>query len=265
MGLLGTFPFGQQVERVVQIVRGPKRVFILGVYASAVYARWLAEDDSTLVNAVPVASEPEVFWRGDGSADIVASIPVPPGAGRLVGADEHLNGASGAALDELFLAPLGLTRPDAWLCDLVPYSCRNDKQAAAIVRAYDPRITEFDLPAFDWPTLPKVLADPTRRAEIAAELTEASPDLLITLGDQPLRWFTSHFGSKGRLASYGESKQEYGRVHELRLGRRTMMLMPLAHPRQVARLGSYSAEWGGLHEYWASRVAPNVLLDTNPS
>jgi hypothetical protein len=126
---IGTFPFGQAVETLVQRDRGPKRVFVLGVYASAVHARWLAEDGSTLVTALAVASEPEIFWRGEGAEEIIAGIPVPAGAGRLEPTAENLNGPSGMALDAEFLEPLGLSRSDAWLCDLVPYSCKNDRQA----------------------------------------------------------------------------------------------------------------------------------------
>ena len=257
-----TFPFGQPIERVVQTDRRPKRVFVLGVYASAVHARWLAEDGSTLIEAVAVASEPEVFWRGDGAEAIVSGMELPAGAGHLTPAGENLNGPSGIALDELFLSPLGLARSDAWLADLVPHSCKNDRQAAALRRAYDPAIETLGLPPYDWPSVPTVLADADRRAEIAAELAVASPDVLVTLGDQPLKWFASYFGAKTRLGSYGETRDRYGRLHEIRVGQRTMTHLPLAHPRQVARLGSHSALWAGLHEHWVKRVAPELLVGT---
>ena len=261
--MTGTFPFGRPVERVVQRDRGPKRVFVLGAYASAVHARWLAADGTTLMASVAVASEPEVFWRGDGAEGIIADIALLPGAGSLVSAGETMNGPSGVALDELFLAPLGLDRSDAWLCDLVPYSCKNDRQAKALARTYDPRATALGLPDYDWPDLPEVLAGEARRAEIAAEIAAASPDLIVTLGDQPLKWFTSHYGSKSRLGSYGETPQDYGRLRECRVGQRTLMLLPLAHPRQVARLGSHSAQLASLHERWIRDVAESLLIDTS--
>ena len=34
------FPFGETVKRLLQEDRTPKKVFVLGVYASAVHARW---------------------------------------------------------------------------------------------------------------------------------------------------------------------------------------------------------------------------------
>ena len=42
----GTFPFGEPLRPVVQIDRGPKDVFVLGVYSSAVHARWVGADTS---------------------------------------------------------------------------------------------------------------------------------------------------------------------------------------------------------------------------
>ena len=77
------FPFGESVTLVEQADRSPKRVFVLGVYASAVHARWTGPDGAQRVGALAVASEPEIFWRGDGAGGIIERIPVPPEAGRL--------------------------------------------------------------------------------------------------------------------------------------------------------------------------------------
>jgi len=60
------------------------RVFVLGVYASAVCERWLNPHGSTRVVALAVASEPHIFCRGEGKAEIIASIQVPAEADRLV-------------------------------------------------------------------------------------------------------------------------------------------------------------------------------------
>ena len=56
-----SFPFGMPVKPVHQADRGHKLVFVLGVYASAVHARWLTEGGSVIINALAVASEPEIF------------------------------------------------------------------------------------------------------------------------------------------------------------------------------------------------------------
>jgi hypothetical protein len=47
----GVFPFGQPLRRVVQADRAPNRVFVLGVYSSAVHARWLSPTGRTLITA----------------------------------------------------------------------------------------------------------------------------------------------------------------------------------------------------------------------
>ncbi len=131
----GCFPFGQPVRIVEQADRTPKDVFVLGVYSSAVHARWRDARGKQVVAALAVASEPVIFWRGEGAAEIIDRIDVPKEVGRLEPAASNLNGPSGRALDELYLGPLGITREHAWLCDLVPSSGKNPGQAKAIARA----------------------------------------------------------------------------------------------------------------------------------
>lgn len=116
----GIFPFGQQIHKVYQIDCTPKNIFVLGVYASAVHARWLGNDDRIKVKALAVASEPAIFWRGDNAESIIHQIDIPPEAGKLVPAGQQFNGPSGRALDNLILKPMGVTREDVWLCDLIP-------------------------------------------------------------------------------------------------------------------------------------------------
>ena len=253
--VVGTFPFGQPVRRVMQADRAPKRVFVLGVYASAVHARWCDMRGKQLVKALGVASEPYIFWRGEGVEDILAAIDVPREAGRLEPAGRNLNGPSGRSIDEDFLQPLGLTRADAWLCDLVPYSCMNRGQADAIRRAYAPLVERLALPLENWPRPPDKYTDAARREEIAAELLESAAEVLITLGDQPLRWFATAFGGKPSLRTYGHDANTYGRLHELQIHGRSLWLLPLVHPRQAAGLGLYSASWKALHSTWARRIA----------
>ena len=139
---IGSFPFGQPIQRVAQTDRGPKRVFVLGVYASAVHARWCNARGRQLVRALAVASEPCIFWRGDESGadvkNILSEIDVPTQVGRLEPAARNLNGPSGRSLDEDYLEPLGLSRNEAWLCDLVPHSCMNPGQKKAVDTHYTP-------------------------------------------------------------------------------------------------------------------------------
>jgi hypothetical protein len=104
------------LQKVSQKDRTPKKDFVLGVYASAVHAVWRDTKGKVLVKALAVASEPEIFWNGDGAEKIIRRIQLPDGVGTLAVAAKQFNGPSGQALDTHILEPLGLTRDDVWLC-----------------------------------------------------------------------------------------------------------------------------------------------------
>ena len=127
------YPFGETVKRVVQQDRTPKKVFVLGVYASAVHARW-QKGGKTICPALAVASEPRIFWDGnlEEAKEIISKIAIPKEAGTLEPAGAHLNGPSAKVLDEHILGALGYTRADAWLCDLLPETRINDGQKKVI-------------------------------------------------------------------------------------------------------------------------------------
>ena len=254
----GTFPFGQPIQRVKQDDRSPKRVFVLGVYASAVHARWSSNEGKQLVRALAVASEPYIFWRGEDADQIISRIKVPGKAGRLKPAGGQLNGPSGRSLDQHYLKPLGLSREDAWLCDLVPHSCKNPGQDRAVTMHYSPLVAKMGLPPVEWPKVPARLDD-ARAAEIAAELDESNAEIVITLGDQPLRWFTSTYGSHNWLRQYGETPDAYGRLHAIEMEGRSRLLLPLVHPRQAARLGAHSKIWANVHSVWVNDRARTLL------
>ena len=62
------FPFGEPLRILRQQDRTPKKVFVLGVYASAVHAIWYSPEGKILCKALAVASEPEIFWNGENAA-----------------------------------------------------------------------------------------------------------------------------------------------------------------------------------------------------
>ena len=247
--MIGLFPFGKPVEILKQTDCSPKRVFVLGVYASAVHAKWLDPQDNKIVEALAVASEPYIFWRGE---DAEKHIPkIPKALGSLIPANSRLNGPSGIALDEKILDPLGYTRQDCWLCDLVPHSCVNFRQRDAIRRAYNPLVKKFGLPEHSVPDVPKRLTDEKRREEIYAELVQSKATKLVLLGDMPIKWFV-HFYDKrwGKLSDFLTVGNGYGKPVESKIGDFAVELIPLAHPRQVARLGASSDIWGKRHDEW---------------
>lgn len=106
--MLAQFPFGRTLQAVKQTDCTPKKTFVLGVYASAVHARWIGADGKQKVNALAVASEPYIFLRGDGTKEIIESIQIPPGMGRLTEPSaKGLNGHSGRVLDSCILIHSG--------------------------------------------------------------------------------------------------------------------------------------------------------------
>ena len=259
---IGTFPFGQPIRKVCQADRTPKKVFVLGVYASAVHARWVDDKGKTLIRALAVDSEPEIFWRGENADGIINKIVIPEEAGKLMPVAMTLKGPSGVALDECFLNPMGLVdRSDVWLCDLVPHSCCNERQGAALDREYHSRMKTLNLPEYLWPGVPSHLADDKRLTEILSEFREASPSMIITLGDQPLKWFISKLCTKTsfRLVDYGNTPETYGRLHDISVDGRSIKLLPLVHPRQARKLGSHSQKWADFHELWTKYTAPSIM------
>ena len=242
---IGTFPFGQPAQEVAQVDRARKHVFVLGVYASAVHARWVGADHRIIVKALAVASEPYIFWRGDNAEATLQGINIPKELGKLVPANPQF------ALDDLILKPLGLSRTDAWLCDLVPHSCVNPAQSKAIARAYTPVAKKYGLPRPTVPPVPTALTDGKRRRAIWDELCESGASTLILLGDKPIQWFLAHVDPRWkRLSDFIRDGQPYGKPCTAHIHGRSMEVLPLAHPRQIAKLGRSSHVWYNRHQAW---------------
>jgi len=250
------FPFGQPLQKVAQKDRTPKKAFVLGVYASAVHARWIDADGKQKVSALAVASEPEIFWDGENAEEIISAIPIPAEAGKLVvTGNKNMNGPSGKALDELFLAPLGLDRSNTWLCDLLPYSRVNPSQRKAIDGKYEKVREKYGLNEATIPDFDKTeLKSETRREEILAELNESRADTLILLGDLPIKHFLHHFDKRySRLADFGAEKESYGKPRKIIIDDKEYDVIALCHPRQAARLGHSIKTWGKLLDGWVKK------------
>jgi uracil-DNA glycosylase len=255
------FPFGAPLLTVEQLPPPKAEVFVLGVYASAVHARWVNPDGTTRVRALTVASEPSIFWSGNDEAEIIKSISIPPEAGHLEVPGGRMNGPSGHALDRYYLEPLGYTRETAWLCDLLPQSRLNAGQAEAIQSRYAPVAQRLNLPAASIPPVPKRFASRQRTEEIAEEFLRSRAHTLITLGDVPLKEFVRELGLalQPSIANFGTASNQYGRRHSFRLEGRQFELLPLVHPRQAARLGLHNPALAQAHDAWVKRTLPTRL------
>jgi uracil-DNA glycosylase len=200
------------------------------------------------------------FLEGDNAQNIVDQIPVPQKIGRLIPANQQFNGSSGIALDELILEPLGLEREDSRLCDLVPHSCVNPSQKKANERAYLPIAERYGLPEPSVPPVPSKLSDENRRNEIMTELLESEAITLILLGDQPIKWFLQYYDSRWKkLSDFGDDSKHYGKLLPTQIGKKDITVLPLAHPRQTAKLGHSSGKWYNLHQEWLDKYAGKIL------
>lgn len=253
------FPFGQKLTKVQQTETTPnKEVFVLGVYASAVHAKWLDRDKKVVVQALAVASEPEIFWRGLDAKEQIKKIKnIPPELGSLEPANKNLNGPSGVALDDLFLKPLDYSREQAWLCDLLPESRVNPNQQKA-VKMYNDIAVQYGLPLSTVPEFRedeiKVNAE-QRHLEILNELEKSGAKTIILLGDLPIRWFLHFFDKRTKLSQFGNSQETYGQRHDIVINNKTYSIIPLCHPRNAARLGAFSIIWAELHDEWRKLIA----------
>ena len=250
------FPFGQELHPLVQEDKSPKKVFVLGVYASAVHAKW-KKDGAVICQALAVASEPRIFWDGniDEAKHIIEQVNIPAELGILEPAGMQLNGPSAKVLDENILAPLGYTRAEAWLCDCLPETRINSSQAKVIKERYNPLIEKYGLNPVTIPNRPAAFCDKKRSEEITTELLESHAGLLILLGDIPIAQYLKKvadvpYSTLGEYVDlYG-----YGKTTEVIICGKTVKVLPLAHPRQIGALGAHSEKWHKAHHNWEKQM-----------
>lgn len=246
------FPFGQVLHPLVQEDMSPKKVFVLGVYASAVHARW-KKDGKIVCQALAVASEPRIFWDGDPeeAGQIIGKVAIPPELGTLEPAGRQLNGPSAKVLEENILAPLGYTREEAWLCDCLPETRLNPSQIKAIQERYVPLMEQYGLNPVTIPNRPSAFCDEKRSREITEELLRSQATLLVLLGDIPIAQYLNR-AAEVPYKTLDEYVRlfGYGSVTEAEISGKTFRILPLAHPRQIGALGAHSEKWNLLHRKW---------------
>ena len=249
------FPFGLTLHPLIQTDQTPKKVFVLGVYASAVHARW-TRNGKIICRALAVASEPRIFWDGNEkeAREILSSIPIPPEAGELTPAGEGLNGPSAKVLDEMILAPLGYCRKDTWLCDCLPEARLNAGQMQVIRERYEPIRRQYGLNEVTVPPRPDRFCDEARCREITEELIRSRASLLVLLGDIPIGQYLCRVASLpySTLGQY-VSLYGYGQITTAHIGGKELRILPLAHPRQIGGLGAHSESWKKIHQNWLTQ------------
>ena len=93
---------------------------------------------------------------------------------------------------------------------------------------------------------------------------ESQARILILLDDMPIKWFLRYLDNRWKqLSDFGRDRNSYGRLHSIRVGNKEIEVLPLAHPRQIAKLGKSSAVWYNLHKTWLELSAKIVAHDIN--
>lgn len=259
------FPFGEYVKKLEQQDKRPKKVFVLGVYASAVHAKWI-KGKETICQALAVASEPYIFWDGnvEEARKIIEKIKIPEAVGKLVLPNKNLNGPSAKVLENNILTPLGVTRKDAWLCDLLPESRLNPKQQYIIENKYNPIKTEFGLNDVTVPIEDGNFCDEARREEISNEIILSKAESLIILGDMPIKQYLKYVCNIDfkNLREYTQ-KYGYGTPYPVTICEYKINVIPIAHPRQIGGLGMSSSFWYEEHKRWEERLLKSNTMAQN--
>src|SRR5919202_3164484 len=122
---MSRFPFGQPVLPRIPSADGPRRLFVLGAYPSALHVAWNPPplvahlDGYRSIRALAVDNERTPFWDGCDAPALIdgwkAAVNFDPSWGTVH--PPKLNGTTGTNLSERVLKPLGVAHHDAWITD----------------------------------------------------------------------------------------------------------------------------------------------------
>ena len=143
-----------------------------------------------------VDDEPVPFWNGEREDECIAQWKSAVGFrdgewGEIAGAGK-LNGSSGIWVDENILAPLGAGRDDACITDCLDTYFSSADGAARVADTYRPFAEKAGLPLARLPLHPSedTIAEQgvrLHRGRLLRELSQAAPDIVVTLGNAALR------------------------------------------------------------------------------
>ena len=116
-------------------------------------------------------------------------------------------------------------------------------------------ISEYGLNKVTIPERPTIFCDEKRCEEIVAEIEESKADLLVLLGDIPIKQFLNAVAEVD-YTSLQEYKKQYGYgiSTDAVINGKSYRILPLAHPRQIGALGGHSENWHNEHKKWEESV-----------
>lgn len=254
------FPFGRPVMPVEPRKSKANEAFVLGAYPSALHVSWTPRG-SKKIQALPVENEPSPFWTGDDVVqhfkrwlqdvrwdDSWGSVGVND---RFPGSD-RFNGSSGRILRDNVLKPLGLSIDSAYISD-----CLNLYHMSAGVKArLDTDIGDAleklgraGLGLLNHPSENQIvkLALVDHHMRIAAELEEAKPKVVITLGNAALRVLGLVVG-RPEVQPLKHDNSYYGKPIHINFAGHAIRWYPLCHP------GQRDARYLLAHSVWADEL-----------
>ncbi|HSL88497.1 MAG TPA: hypothetical protein VK870_04285 [Ignavibacteriaceae bacterium] len=257
---LGKFPFGEEVKRLTQKDRSPKKYFVIGSYASAVHSSWYDKSGKLISRALAVANEPDILWAGNSfeAMSIINRVNCPPDAGRLSDPGKRINGGVGRLFYVEILKPLNILRSDVWFTLLIPFTVANKGQRKSLNR-YKRVCGQFNLPESSIlpSNIKSSLITEQRIKEILNELEESKAEVIITLGDLPIYHFIRLFdSSKVNLSLFSK----YGVINTIEINNKIYKLLPVYHPKSGENIGSYTERLRQIHNDWKKFDAPEIQL-----
>lgn len=271
------FPFGAPAtRREARLPVGSTRALVLGVYPSALHVRWTLPRSrpdglAPVVGALAVDDEPTVFWDGSGQDDLVDRWCHKVGFRPGDGPSDHGhvtaagNGTSGRSVSERVLAPLGIDPDDVWYTDaidrfFIKSGGRRNQQGDVIRNTYDRfAATRHGLDPANLPPRPTPaelvhLATTDHRDRLRADIVNATPPLVITLGEearQVLAGIADHTsGPPTTPLTHGDAiETDYGHTGDILIAGVTSRWCALVHP------GNRSDYWTRLHARWITTAS----------
>ena len=247
---VGTFPFGRPVLARPPSASTKRGMFILGAYPSALHVAWRPPAGKP-IRAMAVDNEPVPFWNGERDGEYIAqwkaAVGFREGEWGTVAAAGKLNGSSGIWVDDNVLTPLGAGRDDVCISDCLDTYFSSDDGAARVADTYQPFAEGAGLPPArlaGHPSEDAIVEQGVRlhRGRLLRELSQAAPDVVVTLGNAALRVMrltaAQNDGPAKLLAD-----PSYGRERTLTVGGRRIRWLPLAHPASPSAYKDAHARW----------------------
>jgi hypothetical protein len=246
----GTFPFGRPVLPRPPSASTKRCVFILGAYPSALHVSWRAPTGEP-IHALAVDNEPLPFWSGDGEDAYITRWKALVGFrdgdwGRIAGVGRS-NGSSGRWVDDKVLIPLKARRDDAWITDCLDTYFSSERGAAAVAERYSPFAVRAGLPAASLAVHPTEstiakLGVREHRDRLLHELSDAAPDIVVTLGNAALKVLRTIMGATDAPTKL-RADSGYGTERTLSVDGRDIVWFPLAHPAAPRAYQDAHARW----------------------